>query len=100
VDKQAELLEEGVSHEFVLLALDPSKKPEPTNHNTWDPLHPFNLVQQVKVHDDSAAANLLNLCAAGVANGQLWAEPPLSGQVEPWKSFLQHYTKQWKNKAS
>lgn len=86
--------EAGATHEFMMLALDPAKNPEPLNPTTWSFLLPFNLEEQVTVYSDAAAAQILDLCASNVAHGHLWAEPPLSGQVEPWRSFLQRLASQ------
>jgi|SRR2546429_6517914 len=89
--KQAVVKEPGATHEFLLLALDPAKHPDPQDPDTWSFLQPFNLVQQLTLHDDAVAARLLDLCATEVAHGRLWAEPALSGQVEPWRSYLKHW---------
>jgi hypothetical protein len=92
--KPAMLKEPGMTHEFMLMAMDPEKKPDPQNPETWSYLRPHNLAEQVTVHNDATASKLLDLCATTVAEGRLWAEPALSGQVEPWRSFLRHWAKE------
>jgi len=37
---------------------------------------------------DEAAVELLDLAVRAVLDGRLWAEAPLSGQVEPWRTVL------------
>jgi len=79
----------GATHEFLLLALDNlDHTPVPTDPSTWAFLRPFNLVEQVILPSDNAARTLAAECVHRVVRGSLWAEPPLSGQVEPWRSFL------------
>lgn len=78
----------GATHEVILAALDPELQPEPTNPVKWSRLHPLNAVEQVQLPDDDAAVGLLAMCAQAVVDGILPAEPPLSGQVEPWRSTL------------
>ena len=78
----------GATHEFMMMAMDPDPAPDPLNPKTWSYLRPVNLEQQVVLPSDEAAIKLLARSAQCVAEGVLWAEPPLSGQVEPWQSFL------------
>lgn len=78
----------GATHEVLLLALDPAKDPVPTDNLSWSYLRPYNLVEQVEVPDDDAARSLLRMCTQAVVDGVLWAEPPLSGQKEPWRTSL------------
>jgi hypothetical protein len=86
--KPAVISEPGATHEFMMLAMDPEKNPDPLDPKTWSFLRPCNLTEQVTLPNDAAAGNLLGICATRVAAGILWAEPMLSGQVEPWRSFL------------
>jgi len=86
--KPAHLRQPGATHEFMMMAMDPGKNPDPLNPESWSYLRPHNLAEQVELRDDSAAIMLLDQCATNIAEGRLWAEPPLSGQVEPWRSFL------------
>lgn len=78
----------GATHELVMAALDPETKPDPLKPETMRILHPLNLCEQIIVGNDAQASEILALCARCVAEGKLWAEPPLSGQREPWGSFL------------
>ncbi|MGH9608066.1 MAG: hypothetical protein ACRD34_00195 [Bryobacteraceae bacterium] len=76
------------THEFVVAALDPSHKPKAFAPESWYFLTPINLVYQVKLPNDATAVRILSLAVGEVVNGRMWAEPPLSGQEEPWRSFL------------
>jgi hypothetical protein len=49
---------------------------------------PYNLQEQIIMPSDEAAINLLKHAVDQVVDGNLWAEPPLSHQVEPWRSWL------------
>jgi hypothetical protein len=70
------------------MAYDPAKNPTPTDVSSWRMLQPINLAEQITLPNDAAAMRILHECATGIVGGQLWAEPPLSGQVEPWRSYL------------
>lgn len=78
----------GASHEVVLAALNPALGPVPNDNDTWQRLTPLNVVEQVQLPDDDTARELAALTARGVVDGTLWAEPPLSGQREPWHTSL------------
>lgn len=78
----------SATHEIILAALDPTAHPWPGSIRSWKMLHPLNLVEQVELPSDEAARELLRSCAAGVVQGHLWAEPGLSGAVEPWRTVL------------
>lgn len=86
--KAAHLRFPGATHEFMLVAMDPVRKPDPLNPETWSFLLPVNLSEQVALPNDSEASMLLRRCAEAVTKGVLWAEPLFSGMVEPWRSFL------------
>lgn len=75
------------THEVLLIALANEEPPEP-DANTWQHLRPINLMEQVQLPDDEAAVELCRLVVEAVLAGTLWAEPPLSGQVEPWRTVL------------
>lgn len=79
------------THEIQLVALNPEKCviPVMTDTATWEALIPYNLIEQVTLPDDASAATLLAQAAMAVVDGKVWAEPPLSGQVEPWRGLLQ-----------
>lgn len=77
----------GATHEVLLYACDPRSDPT-ADPATWRPLHPINVMEQVTLPDDASAAALLRDTALAVVVGLLWAEPPLSGQVEPWRTSL------------
>jgi len=78
----------GATHEFLLVALAPDNHPTPLDPKSWVFLRPFNLEEQIIVANDARASAMLSLAAAELIAGRLWAEAPLSGQVEPWRSFL------------
>lgn len=89
--KPPAIREQGATHEFLLVALDPAKNPDPMDPKTWSFLRPYNLCEQVTIADDLTANKILHACAAAVVDGRLWAEAPLSGQVEPWRATLRHW---------
>jgi hypothetical protein len=76
------------THEVLLLALDPAVDPQPTDVESWRFLRPVNVCEQIELPHDDAARVLLGLAARAVVAGVLWAEPPLSGQLEPWRTVL------------
>lgn len=78
----------GATHEVMVLAVDPTAPCDPTDPSTWRYLFPQNVAEQVHLHDDAEAEVLGELCAKAIVDGHLWAEPPLSGQVEPWRSSM------------
>jgi hypothetical protein len=78
----------NATHEVLLFALNPDANPVRDDVETWQPMRPLNLAEQIQVPSDQAAAALLELTAQAVVDGLLWAEPPLSGQFEPWRSTL------------
>jgi len=80
--------EAGATHEIIMYACDPELDPTPDDMESWEPLRPLNLVAQFQVPDDEAARSLLRLTAQAVVEGRLWAEPPLSGQTEPWHTII------------
>src|SRR5882672_11318792 len=41
--KPAHLREPGATHEFMMMAMDPDKKPDPLNPESWSYLRPHNL---------------------------------------------------------
>lgn len=80
----------GATHEFLVLALDPTPGREPvmTDPSTWHYLSPINVSEQVELPSDEAAAEMLRQVALAVVHGILPAEPPLAGAVEPWRTSL------------
>lgn len=86
----------GATHELILYAVNPEPDPQPDDPRTWQALHPLNLVEQLQLPDDAAACGLLRQAAQAVVAGLLWAEPPLSGQVEPWRSTLIKTSAHWR----
>jgi len=78
----------AATHEVLLYALDPGRNPSPTDPSSWCPLLPLNVCEQLELPSDAAAVQLLELSVAAVLDGRLWAEPPLSGQAEPWQTTL------------
>ena len=79
----------GATHEITLVALDPTYAPQPEVLATWNFLTPLNFNDQVILPGDIACLALLDDLAKAVTNGVLWAEPPLSGQLEPWQTIMQ-----------
>ena len=78
----------GVTHELVLFALEA----EPASlaaDTSWRPLHPPNMVEQITAPTDEGVADLAARLATAVTVGDLPAEPPLAGQLEPWRSTVQ-----------
>jgi hypothetical protein len=86
--KPATVERAGATHEVMLFALDPAKRPAPDDMSTWSYLRPTNFVGQLRLEDDDEARTVARLLARAIAEGALWAEPPLSGQREPWESQL------------
>lgn len=78
----------GATHEVLLIAFNPAERPVATDIGTWSFLLPPNVMHQVVLNDDFQAVELAELAARAVVNGTLWAEPPLSGQREPWATTL------------
>lgn len=78
----------GATHEVMMYACNPDSNPDPTRPTSWVPLTPYNLMEQVHLNSDEQAVELARECAYAIVHGVLWAEPPLSGQVEPWRSSL------------
>lgn len=76
------------THEVLVYALDSTRNPSPSDPASWCPLLPLNVCEQLELPSDAAAAELLELAVAAVLAGKLWAEPPLSGQLEPWRTVL------------
>lgn len=86
--KPATIKRQGATHEVMLAAMDPDRVPQPDDIRTWRWLEPLNFVGQLELPSDDDAKVVLEILARGVADGFLWAEPPLSGQREPWESQL------------
>ncbi len=78
----------GVTHEVVVVALDPSTEPVAHDPASWTPMHPLNVEHQVRLTSDNDAKELGRLCVEAICQGRLWAEPPLAGQQEPWTTTL------------
>jgi hypothetical protein len=86
--RPAAILVPGATHEVILFALDPIRRPQPTRPHSWKPLLPINVMEQVQLPDDDAARTLLRGAARAVMDGLLPAEPALSGAVEPWRTSM------------
>jgi len=78
----------GATHEVMVVALNPEANPDPEDTATWWFLRPHNVMEQIELPDDEAAIQLAEHAAHAVVKGVLWAEPPLSGQVEPWRTSI------------
>lgn len=86
--RPADIAVPGATHELILHALDPARRPEPRKPRSWVPLSPFNAVEQIELPHDAAARELARLAAKSVVAGFLPAEPMLSGAREPWHSTM------------
>lgn len=86
--KPARIFREGATHEVMLLALDPEANPAPCDEGSWKWLSPTNYAGQIILPSDRDARRVIGILARATADGLLWAEPPLSGQKEPWESQL------------
>jgi hypothetical protein len=71
-----------------MAALDPARNPVATDVKSWGLLMPLNLEEQIIMPDDETAVHLLDHAVEKIVEGALWAEPPLSLQVEPWRAWL------------
>lgn len=78
----------GATHEILLIALDPTRRPQPSKPQTWRFLRPINVEEQVILPNDDAARELGRLSARAVLAEILPAEPAQSGAVEPWRTSL------------
>lgn len=78
----------GSTHQVFLYALDPDKNPQMRDLKSWSALRPINFSMQLELPSDDKARELLGLAAQAICDGTLWAEPPLSGQREPWYTSL------------
>lgn len=79
----------GATHEIMVAALDPRFSPTPFDQESWMPLFPLNVEEQLVLPSDASARELGRLATLAVLEGLLWAEPPVPGLVEPWRSVLQ-----------
>lgn len=73
---------DSATHEIGVVAL----MSEPSGGKI-EPLTPVNYVAQLVLTDDQAI-ELTDALAKAVADGLLWAEPPLSGQRDPWDQSI------------
>jgi hypothetical protein len=85
----AEIERAGATHQMLLIALAPDKKPVPGDPDSWQFLHPVNLSYQAVFRSDADAVEALRTCAKEVVDGRLWAEPPLSHMIAPWDQFIE-----------
>jgi hypothetical protein len=76
------------THEVWLYALDPTQHPSLKITSSRVPMTPFNFVDQVQLPDDEAAVVMIESAVQAITMGILWAEPPLSGQLEPWRTAM------------
>lgn len=84
----ARILVPCATHEVLLVAYHPQADPQPTDPESWRILTPVNVHEQIELPSDEDAADLLRHAAQAVVDGVLPATPPLSGQVEPWRTAL------------
>lgn len=87
--KPARIDKPGATHEVMLVAYDPKANPDPLEPDSWLMLTPMNFAGQICLPSDEHAKSMLYSLAQGVIHGILWAEPPLSGQREPWARQLE-----------
>ena len=57
--KPAVLKSAGMTHEFVMYAMDPTLHPRPNDASTWSYLHPVNICQQLALPSDAVAVRLV-----------------------------------------
>lgn len=88
---------DALTHEIVLVALNPDKNPQPNDPESWAHLVPMNLVMQLELPHDEAASDLLERSAKAICGGLLWAEPPMSGMVEPWRTSMLQTSAHYRN---
>lgn len=86
--RSANITRNGATHEIMLLALDSNRNPRPESPESWSLLLPSNFIGQAIFDSDAVAARVLRDAALAIVRGELWAEPPLSGQRQPWESWL------------
>lgn len=78
----------GATHELMVLAMNPDFHPVAEDPETWGFLRPTNVIEQFEVPSDNDAIRLTGQTVRAVLDGIFWAEPPLAGQVEPWRSSI------------
>jgi hypothetical protein len=83
--KPAHIRLASATHEVIVCALDPKENPVPDNLKSWNFLRPINVTEQLVLPSDKHVIDISELLVWGVLSGVLWAEPPLSGQREPWQ---------------
>lgn len=76
------------THELMVYACNPAAHPRAHDPETWAPLNPLNVVEQVELPDDAAGVSLAEQAAWAVVRGYLPAEPPFSDSREPWLSSM------------
>lgn len=78
----------NMTHEFMLIALNPELFPTPTDPNSWQHLEPLNVVQQIECGDDRQAERLADLAARAICDGFIPAEPSLPGELAAWRESI------------
>lgn len=77
--KPPDIITPHATHEIMLIALDPTADPQPTDPSTWSFLTPLNMVVQVELPSDEKASELAMLITSAIVTGYLPAEPPFPG---------------------
>lgn len=78
----------AAEYELVLFAMDPDLNPSANDVQSWAFLRPRNFVGQFHGMTDEQAQAICDFAAKAIVDGELWAEAPLSGQREPWTTWL------------
>jgi hypothetical protein len=79
----------AVGYELVLVALNPQIDPTPGDLWSWQPLEPWNIVEQFGSLDDAGAVVLSRHVALELVEGRLWADPTgVRGAREHWQQVI------------
>lgn len=77
------------THEIMVCALDPQKRPNAHNLASRVPLQPLNIVEQFNTSDEKAL-NIFKECVARVTAGVLIPEPQgIMGAKEQWRQTIE-----------
>lgn len=76
----AKLQRPGMTHEFILVALDSQLWPTVNTPETIHHLRPVNAICQFQVDTDERATEIAELAARAIVDGHMPAEPPFQWQ--------------------
>lgn len=79
----------GYTHEFLLCALDPERKPVKDDAKTWAPIYPVNACVKFMVGSDADAVDIADQAVAMIVRGLIPAEAafPNQGQ-QSWSQII------------